>query len=66
MILCQSREGSCAGSQVGMAEFLMFVYILLEKEALVLFFYSLSFGLMVLIVRNLVLSLIEGWIPIQP
>ena len=33
MILCQLRNGSCVVSQVGVAELLMFVYILLEKEA---------------------------------
>ena len=48
-----------------MAEFLTFVYILLEKEAYVLLLSSLSFGLRVLIVRNLIQALIVGWIRVQ-
>ena len=33
LILCHSRNGGCAESQVGVTGFLMLVYILLEKEA---------------------------------
>ena len=33
ILLCWSRIGSYAGSQVGVAEFRWFVYIMLEKEA---------------------------------
>ena len=33
ILLCLLHDGSCAGPQAGVAEFISFVYIMLEKEA---------------------------------